>query len=383
MSDGAADAERSVEPALRVPTTILLALAAVGTALIAMFGEDDSFTALTAVSALAGLVPWALLAGGVRIPTWLFAVLGLAAAAPILLIDHTIGGLFPVMIVIVEVARSASRWPLVAATVAIAVGYAVAVAIHEGSPHTSGVVYMIGGIMISTLSGLILHRQEALTAEIRAMQAQAVELAAQSERTHIAREVHDVVAHSLTVVMLHITGARRLLRRDPDRADEALARAEAVGRASLDSVRQMVGLLRTGPDHTATAPPQPGLADLDELVERSRAGGLEVTADVDAPALPPAVQLVVYRVVQESLSNVVQHAPGASCRVRLRPTSLEVVNARPAAPPRRGGDRAGLGLVGMAERVRAAGGTLTAGPTDDGGWRVAVTLPAAANGADS
>ena len=217
MSDGAADAERSVEPALRVPTTILLALAAVGTALIAMFGEDDSFTALTAASALAGLVPWALLAGGVRIPTWLFAVLGLAAAAPILLIDHTIGGLFPVMIVIVEVARSAPRWPLVAATVAIAVGYAVAVAIHEGSPHTSGVIYLIGGIMISTLSGLILHRQEALTAEIRAMQAQAVELAAQSERTHIAREVHDVVAHSLTVVMLHITGARRLLRRDPDR----------------------------------------------------------------------------------------------------------------------------------------------------------------------
>ena len=107
MTDGAADAERSVEPAHRVPTTILLALAAVGTALIAMFGEDDSFTALTAVSALAGLVPWALLAGGVRIPTWLFAVLGLAAAAPIVLIDHTIGGLFPVMIVIVEVARSA------------------------------------------------------------------------------------------------------------------------------------------------------------------------------------------------------------------------------------------------------------------------------------
>ena len=382
MTDGAADAERSVEPAHRVPTTILLALAAVGTALIAMFGEDDSFTALTAVSALAGLVPWALLAGGVRIPTWLFAVLGLAAAAPIVLIDHTIGGLFPVMIVIVEVARSAPRWPLVAATVAIAVAYAVAVAVYEGSPHTSGVIYLIGGIMISTLSGLILHRQEALTAEIRAMQAQAVDLAAQSERTHIAREVHDVVAHSLTVVMLHITGARRLLRRDPDRADEALARAEAVGRASLDSVRQMVGLLRTGPDHTATAPPQPGLADLDELVERSRAGGLEVTADVDAPALPPAVQLVVYRVVQESLSNVVQHAPGASCRVRLRPTSLEVVNARPASPTRRG-DRAGLGLVGMAERVRAAGGTLTAGPTDDGGWRVAVTLPAAANGADS
>jgi signal transduction histidine kinase len=218
-----------------------------------------------------------------------------------------------------------------------------------------------------------------LTAEIRAMQAHAVDLAAQSERTHIARDVHDVVAHSLTVVMLHITGARRLLRRDPDRADEALARAEAVGRASLDSVRQMVGLLRTGPDDRGTAPPQPGLADVAELVERSRAGGLEVTADVDAPALPPAVQLVVYRVVQESLSNVVQHAPGASCRVRLRPTSLEVVNARPAAPPRHG-DRAGLGLVGMAERVRAAGGTLTAGPTDDGGWRVAVTLPSAANG---
>jgi signal transduction histidine kinase len=375
MSDVGADAGQTVEPALRVPTTMVLAVAAVGTALIAIFGEDDSFSALTVIGALAGLVPWALLAGGVRIPTWLFAVAGIGASALIVIGDQTAGGLFPAMLVVVEVARTSPRWPLVVATVAAAIGLALGFAVMEGSPHESGVVYFVGGIAISALSGVMLRRQEALTAQIRAMQAQMVEHAAQSERTHIAREVHDIVAHSLTVVMLHLTAARRLLRTDPNRSDEALARAEAVGRSSLDSVRQMVGLLRTGADAETVPPPQPGLRDLDELVERSRAGGLEVTADVDAPDLAPAVQLVLYRVVQESLSNVVQHAPGASCRVMLRPTSLEVVNARPSAPPR-GGTRGGLGLVGMAERVRATGGTFAAGPTPEGGWRVAVTLPA-------
>ena len=188
-----------------------------------------------------------------------------------------------------------------------------------------------------------------------AMQDRVVAHAAIAERTHIAREVHDVVAHSLTVMMLHLTGARRLLRTDSEAADEALAQAEAIGRASLDAVRQTVGLLRADGTSDAVGPPRPGLGQVDELIERSRAGGLDVTTDLDATAecIAPAVQLVVYRVVQESLSNVLQHGPGATCAVRLRADRLEVVNT-PSASPAPPTTRRGLGLVGMAERVRAA-----------------------------
>lgn len=363
------------EPAHRVSTTIVLAVAAVGGALIAMFGEDDSFTGLTMLAALAGLVPWALLAGGVRVPVPLFASLGLAAAAPIVLVDVTAGGLFPLMVVVVEVARSAKRWYVLAGTLAAVAGLIAGYALRQGSAHESGLVYFSGGVAISTLSGLMLRRQEALTEQVQAMQARAIEHAAEAERTHIAREVHDVVAHSLTVVMLHLTGARRVLRSDPERAEAALAQAEAVGRASLDNVRQMVGLLRADTSGTGAAAPQPGVDDIAELIERARASGMNVAADVDAgTSLDPARQLVAYRVVQESLSNVAQHSPGAACSVRLRDGRLRVENTTTGDAARPPG-RMGVGLIGMAERVRAAGGTFHAGPTATGGWLVDVSLP--------
>ena len=129
--------------------------------------------------------------------------------------------------------------------------------IDKGSIDESGIVYFIGGLGIAWLSGWLLRRQEALTAQIEAMREAQVEQLAATERARIAREVHDVVAHSLTVVMLNLTGARRALATDPARADEALARAELVGRDSLDSIRQVMGLLR---DPGSTAPrPQPTL----------------------------------------------------------------------------------------------------------------------------
>ena len=116
--------------------------------------------------------------------------------------------------------------------------------IEKGSIDESGIVYFTGGIGISWLSGWLLRRQAALTAQVEAMRDTQVQQLAAQERARIAREVHDVVAHSLTVVMLNLTGARRALATDPDRADEALARAEVVGRDSLDSIRQVMGLLR-------------------------------------------------------------------------------------------------------------------------------------------
>ena len=146
-----------------------------------------------------------------------------------------------------------------------------------------------------------------------------VEHAAAAERTRIARDVHDVVAHSLTVVMLHVTGARRALATDPARADEALARAEMVGRESLDSIRQVMGLLRDPGGGHPTCRRTGARPTCAALIDGYRAGGLDVTSDrqLDADgSLDPAVELVVFRVVQESLANVLQHAPGAACRRR-------------------------------------------------------------------
>jgi len=365
-----------------VPTTLVLSLAAIAAALVAIFGSDDSFTPVTVAAALAGLVPWALVAGGVRVPVPVFAALALACAAVILVIDVNPGGMFPVMLMVVWVGRSTGDWRVHVSVLAISLGLLVTTAVREGSAHESGLVYFIGGTGISWLAGLMLRRQESLTIELQAMNELRVEHAASAERARIAREVHDVVAHSLTVVMLHLTGARRAMATDPVRAEEALARAETVGRESLESIRQVMGVLREHDGGRAVA--QPGASDIGVLIDGYRIGGLVVDAAIDrADDIDPTVGLVIYRVVQESLTNALRHAPGASCTVVVRapaggPIRAEVVNgARPSGTAAHRSDERGrgLGVRGMTERARAVGGDVIAGATPDGGWQVIATIP--------
>ena len=373
-----------VEPRHALSTTLLLAAASVAMALVAMFGETGSFTALTVAGALAGLVPWALVAGGVRVPPPLFALLGLVPGIVIVVAAGNPGGMFPIMLVVVWITRtSRSRW-LIGATIAAGAGAIAALAMIDGSAHESGLIYFTGGLGISWLAGLMLRRQEALAVELQAMHDLQVEQLALSERTRIAREVHDVVAHSLTIVLLNLTGARRALATQPERADEALARAETVGRESLDSIRQTMGLLRE--PGSGLDLPQPGLGDLVRLIDGYRSAGLTVTSAVVDPDLAtatidPTVQLVVYRVVQESLANVLQHAPGATAAVTVSAERsaghlrVSVGNGPRTTPAVAGRDRAGLGIRGMTERVRAVGGELHAGPTGSGRWQVVVSVP--------
>ena len=357
-------------------TTLVLAIAAVGCALLAIFGEDGSFRAGTIAPALLGLVPWALEAAGVRVPPALFAAWSLGCAAAIVLWQENPGGMFPVMVMVVWVLRDTGDWRVTVPTIVVSAGLIIGLAIMDGNTHESGALYFLGGIGISALSGMMLRRQELITAELAAMNELRVEHAASEERARIARDVHDVVAHSLTVVMLHLTGARRVLATDPQAADEALARAESVGRDSLESIRQVMGLLRE-PGREVV----PGIAELPSLLEAYRAGGLAVDASVDeVRSLDPATGLVIYRVVQESLTNALRHAPGAACRVALRESAgreltVEVRNGpAPGATPT-GDGRVGQGLRGMTERVRALGGELRAGRTPDGGWVVVATIP--------
>jgi signal transduction histidine kinase len=164
------------------------------------------------------------------------------------------------------------------------------------------------GIIFAWAAGAALAKQERLIDELRAAQAQLAARAAADERQRIAREIHDVIAHSLAVTMLHLTGARMALHRDPQDAEAALLRAEQLGRQSLAEIRRTVGLL--GHEATGVAAPLPCAADIVPLVREFAAAGLVVDLDVsgDAEALAPSTGLGLYRIAQESLANVTKHA---------------------------------------------------------------------------
>lgn len=203
--------------------------------------------------------------------------------------------------------------------------------------------------------------------------AQLEEKGAADERRRIAREMHDVVAHSLAVVVSQAEGGRLVVGRSPERAAEILDTIAGTGREALNEMRGLLGVLR---DEDAPTGPQPGLADLPALVARMRQAGLEVGYESEpVGVVPPGAALTAYRVVQESLTNVARHAAGsrATVVVSRNGDGLEVVVADdagagvPAVAP-------GRGVTGMAERVEAVGGQLEAGPTAVG-WRVRARIP--------
>lgn len=212
----------------------------------------------------------------------------------------------------------------------------------------------------------------------RAQRLQAAQ-AAQRERARIAREMHDVVAHSLTLLVVHAETLRARGDELPDWARTQIDGLAAAGRQTGGELRDLLRMLRD-PAEAAPLQPVPGLGELDVLLDSHRAAGgsVEVHVGTELERLPHPVQLAGYRIVQESLANARRHAPGAPVRLTLDAAAgqlrFEVVNGRAA---RRGtaGAGVGLGLVSMRERVDALGGELTAGPTGDGGFRVEATMP--------
>jgi signal transduction histidine kinase len=251
------------------------------------------------------------------------------------------------------------------------------------SPSPDRVQYWTGwflGIAAAFIGGWIWRKQHALVAELSAAHQGLAERATLAERQRIAREVHDVVAHSLTVTLLHITGARMALRSDPEEAVEALAEAERVGRQSLDDVRRTVGLLApAGGD--GTAPPLPGLDDLPQLVAGYADAGVAVRLDVegDPDVVSAATGLCLYRIAQESLANASRHAPGNPVDIRLCISAERaVLRVRNAGGGSSDGASfagpGGRGIPGMRERTAALGGRLSAGEKG-GGWLVEAAVP--------
>jgi signal transduction histidine kinase len=218
-----------------------------------------------------------------------------------------------------------------------------------------------------------LHEVAALAAERREREPQE---AVAEERRRIAREMHDVVAHSISMMVVQAGGARRILATDPGRAEEAAARIRGAGTDALAEMDILLGVLEAAPD--GAAPPK--LDGLGELVERARAAGLSVTLEIIGTRrlLSPGAELAVYRVVQEALTNAVKHAGRATTEVRLEwgedALALSVADRGDGGPsPQLPG--AGHGLMGMRERLRVHGGDVEAGPRPDGGFEVAAHLP--------
>jgi signal transduction histidine kinase len=208
---------------------------------------------------------------------------------------------------------------------------------------------------------------------------QLTELAVSAERSRIAREMHDIVAHNLSVMIALTDGAELQLDRDPDRAREAIHQAAATGRSALAEMRNTLALLRSGPDDLGPAlNPEPTLANLDALLETARSTGLQVTYQISGSTegLSTSLQLALFRLVQEGITNTLKHAPRATqlhVSIRRGQEDLRVVvddNGGPGSPA----GPFGHGLIGMRERVALHNGRLFAGPTG-GGWRVSGWLP--------
>jgi len=300
-------------------------------------------------------------------------VLGCAAA---LLAYRPTGGDAAVLFFIALAAECSAAAPL---WFSVAAG-AVAVVLPEAM-NLAGVAHVSLAGAIGTAfawaAGTGMRAQDRLTRQLVAMQAAAADHEITAERQQLAREFHDLVGHTLSVTMLHMTAVRMSLDDgEVDEARESLSEAERTGREAMREMRQTVALLGSrGPAAPAAALPQ--ARDLPDLVAEYGSAGLKVKLDMtgDPSTVSGDVGLAAYRIVQESLANVAKHAPGAAALVTVRVTGAElsvtVTNDQRSPPPEPG---SGHGVGGMTQRAALVGGSLSAGPAGRQ-WRVAATLP--------
>jgi signal transduction histidine kinase len=341
---------------------------------------------------LYGLIGGLLIAQPLR-PFELTLSLIVAISLVSLVATDVVGMTTTLLVLLVAVFRAANVFDDRSAVIAgLALLIAIPVVVVE---HGGGVVgdYLFP-IVIFAITGFVARglRHRALLARELALRSERLEIERESqaatavteERRRIARELHDVVAHSVSVMVVQSGAARRVLDDEPDRAVVALTEVERSGRQALSELRRLLGLMRDGEENAAVREPQPTLAGLDDLIGRARDAGLsvELRQEGEPFPLPMGCDLAAYRVVQESLTNALQHAgDGARAKVLLRwsddQLELDISDTGQgltAAVPDHDGPL-GQGLVGMRERVALCGGNLQAGPRPGGGFRVHATIP--------
>jgi len=299
------------------------------------------------------------------------------------------------LIALYTVASREDRRTALTAAAILEVGVILALGRWFQGAHIRSFIGLSGLVAAAGILGQNIRNRRQLLESLRERAArlelerdQQGKLAAAEERARIARELHDVVAHNLTVMIALADGAGYTLRDDPDEAAHALDTASRTGRLALAEMRRLLGVLREGSDGlTLDRDPQPGVPEIDRLVEHVRAAGLPVSYRVspNARALPDGIQLTLFRIVQEALTNTLKHAgPSATAEVELtageRDVRLSITDSGPITTPPNG--NGGSGLRGMQERASVYSGVVEAGPRPEGGWRVAARLPLPAVGAE-
>jgi signal transduction histidine kinase len=270
------------------------------------------------------------------------------------------------------------------AGLAFGIGVVAIVAHNDPRAGVGNFVFVSIVFSIAWLIGLLVSRtfHEAERARERAARAERAReerarLAVSDERARIARELHDVVGHSVSVMTVQASAARRLLRPQQEKEREALLVVEKTGREAMAEMRRMVGVLRR-PEEAPALAPQPSLEQIETLVEHTREAGLPVDLRIEGEPvqLPPGVDLTAYRLVQEALTNTMKHARASSAEVVVRYGDGDVeLTISDDGVGGADGDSGGHGLVGMRERVSVYGGELEAGPRADGGFRLRARLP--------
>ena len=328
-------------------------------------------------------IPPAALAAWAFVPRVPLPAVAIAVLVPLVVVQHS-GHHEPIMFEASLLAFVVACW---IDSLALAAGLgllAVAAPIVVGAIETSGnlgVGIWVVGVAFPWLIGRAIHRQTQLAAALESTRRELAEQAMLEERRRIARDVHDFVGHGLAAVMLQVTRARHVLRRDPDAAEEALRTAEDVGRRSMRELRRTVAFLRSD-EEDGVAPPVPVADEIPGLVSEARAAGVDAELQLrgELGRLEPGVGLALYRIAQEALANSARHAPHARTTLTVEvgdgEATLVADTVGPVAPVAPAGDREGrsYGVVGMRERATAVGGSLSAGPTVEG-WRVSCRLP--------
>ena len=370
-------------------------------------GQRAGFFAIPALLAVAGTLEYGF--GDIDAPRWLAIVL-LYAAVGALLLRERLALCAPIAAMAILTAESffypqavtgpatplfVSFWCMfliavnndqARAVVGAIVALLMAVVLGANTPDADPVwlLFVLALLLVAWGSGLMYGRRgrhaEELTArgeQLESEYAAAAERALSDERARIAREIHDIVAHNVSVIVLQARGGRKALHPRPDDARQAFDSIEAAGQQALVELRRLLGIVRADGEAPALAP-RPGLVSVDELVIGVRAAGLPVTLSIEGHRLdlPAGVDLAAYRVVQEALTNTLKHAGNARANVVIRyetdRVELEISDDGTGASQTPG---LGRGLIGMRERVAIYGGAIENGNRPGGGYIVTVHLP--------
>ncbi|HEY4225290.1 MAG TPA: sensor histidine kinase [Pseudolysinimonas sp.] len=343
----------------------------------------DGWTAAASIG-IALLGPGALI-GARRFPGPVVAITAIGSALDLFVNTH--GGPPYVALafgIISAIVRDARVWAWI--SIAVAWATTIAVALALGSDRVTGprIAATTLGILIVVGVGEALRTRRERYAELRRRLSQRRQTEVQAERVRIARELHDVLAHSLSQINVQAGVGLHLMDKQPEKAAEALASIKETSKTALDEVRSVLGVLRAegGADPSAPLVPEPDLSRLPGLAASVTAQGIDVRLDDRLPTgdVPKPVQLALYRIAQESLTNVARHADGATHATitldrRDGSYHLEVRDDGRGSVPSPASESGGRGLLGMRERAELLGGHLTAGPAEGGGFSVVAQLP--------